>query len=404
MVTSSDSQETKLNESSSSEIDYLISHIEQHPNPQLRKLSKLAQQGKPLPAKCLQKIINSLINNPEDLHGKLTPSQTVKNHAYLTASCTNIANLIDFISNLPLFTFAFASFPNPLHHILSLFADGLLLVLSNKNATIAANKAKYGHFWNSVGLGTMITLSIVKSLVAGVGSELLLNQPELERKLAETLITKQQEKLEDLKSIDSPEFKDARQQLKEKNAQLQKLEKSHPRWNSLYIELYGEYGERDRDWTGVPKEKLPLTILVKRLEAESYKSYNTAKKQLEQKLAKRSDIGNDVIFLQKEMPFVYAGNFAENGEIKSGSKAVEIATLNFFQKLINGDFAGLGFSLFFFSLSVVTSTASVLLTIAYANREDVIQSQQLDSDAEKLIKEWFENKYKLLHNFPPNDE
>jgi single-stranded DNA-specific DHH superfamily exonuclease len=74
------------------------------------------------------------------------------------------------------------------------------------------------------------------------------------------------------------------------------------------------------------------------------------------------------------MPQVYRLNFTEEDQIASGVEAVRLATQNFFGKLLTGQLASLGFSLFFFSLSVITSAAAVLMTLRYAQRDDVQMS------------------------------
>lgn len=383
--------------------DYLalIKWLEQSGDRELIQLVKLAKQGKPLPSQKLKKLVSSLINDPQDLYGKIMASKDVKHHAELTAACTNIANLIDFVSNFPFFLYAFQFLATPIGFSLSFLSNGLLLVFSNKVATIAANKTKHGHFWSKVGVGTMIALGILKSSVSGVGGELLMNQPELKKILAQELIDEEQAKVEELKELGtSPELEARKQELKQKETELNSFDRTHPRWNSLYVEINGSWSDRDRDWSQAPAEQLPLSELVKRLEKEAARAYETAKASLDEKLVKRSEIGNDRIFLKQEMPNVYDTAFTENGEIASGTKAIELAMVNFFGKLITGQWLSLGFSLFFFSLSVLTSSASILLTLRYANREDVQQSQIKEEKANNLLDDWLTQKW--MDNLQPS--
>ena len=411
----------------------LVKWIEQSGDRELAKLVTLAKEKKPLPSQKLEKIVSSLINDPQDLCGKIMASRDVKHHAErehpilenplskltrilgfqsiieivmgkngmlpaeLTANCSNIANLIDFVGNFSFFLYAFQSFIAPIDFALALLSDGLLLVFSNKTATIAGNKTKHGNFWSKVAVGTMIALGVLKSSVSGVGGELLMNQPELKRILAQELIESQKNKVAELKeSSSTPELEARKQELKEKQAQLTSLPRSHPRWNSLYQEINGLWKDRDRDWSQLAKEQLSLSELVKRLEVEASQSYITAKAILDEKLISRSKIGNDLLFLEQEMPYVYASAFDDEGNINSGSKAIELAVNNFLSKLLTGDWSSLGFSLFFFTLSVLTSSASILLTLRYADREDVQQSQIQEEKANKLLGEiltqyWLDN-------------
>ncbi len=86
-------------------------------------------------------------------------------------------------------------------------------------------------------------------------------------------------------------------------------------------------------------------------------------------------MGNDLVFLKQELADVYSQNFqGDNDEIISGVTAVAISMNSFFGKLMTGDFFNLGLSLYFFLWSIISSTASILMTIQFARREDVRKS------------------------------
>ena len=59
------------------------------------------------------------------------------------------------------------------------------------------------------------------------------------------------------------------------------------------------YRERNRDWTQLDIEQLPLCRQVERLREQNYRTYETAKANLDKLLLVRYDLGNDLAFLKK---------------------------------------------------------------------------------------------------------
>jgi hypothetical protein len=159
--------------------------------------------------------------------------------------------------------------------------------------------------------------------------------------------------------------------------------KDNPNRDALHIRLYGSWAERQKDWRNTPTEQLPLCFKASRLEEETFQAYENAKQRLAQKLNRRLEIANDLIFLAEEMPGLYQSNFTPEGEIASPVMQVQMATLSFFGKLTRGEWANLGFALFFFSLSIITSAISLMITIKYAQREDVQKSRDEDFEQKR---------------------
>lgn len=88
-------------------------------------------------------------------------------------------------------------------------------------------------------------------------------------------------------------------------------------------------------------------------------------------MAQRQQLGDDVLFLQTQLPATFARHFDEDYELKSGTETVRLAVVSLYNKVLSLDLASLGFPLFFFLLSVVTSAIACWLTLAHAQREDV---------------------------------
>ncbi|MFM7905505.1 MAG: hypothetical protein ACKPA9_10195, partial [Microcystis sp.] len=80
----------------------------------------------------------------------------------------------------------------------------------------------------------------------------------------------------------------------------------------------------------------------------------------------KSDVdkaGGSLPYLKNEQEDLYAQNFTENGGIAAGQEAVSTSMGNFSSKLLTGEWDKLGFPLMFASLSVIFSSASILMTL-----------------------------------------
>ncbi len=374
----------------------LIKWIEQ--NPEYTDLVKSAK-GETSPAnwnlpKLPPDLTNIFIANPDEFYGKAFVSKELKEHAEVTARVVSASSLLDFATNAPLLYFAFKDFGFILALLVSSTTNVIVLKFTNDTATAVSGRKPVNKFWSGVAAVGLIAMNAVQSLVSGVGVELLNNQSVLSSQKAQEVIQEQIQKTETIKNLDSPKYRDANARCEEGKQKLNSFNRNHPRWDSLYAELNGQWGERYQDWRKFPLEKLPICHQVLRLREETFRNYELAKADLEVKLAVRVRIGNDIVFLQKEIPAVYAEHFTTNGEIKSGVEAVRLATQNFFGKLKGGDLEGLGFSLFFFCLSVITSSVACFMTIAHAQREDTQKSRNEAVEQER--DRWLEEMRRMI--------
>jgi hypothetical protein len=385
---------TNNNQNQLSQADLLVKFIEQDPS--CSEVLEVTKQGKTLTPKTqslLEKTASLFIASPEDFYGKVYVTNELKKHANLTAHTNTIANLVDFISNAPFYYFSFQFLGNIPAIILGLFLDSGVLYFSNITASTAANRNQKNRSWANIGMVGMISISIVKSLVSGIGVELLNNPTGIQEEAANYLIAEQKQKVNDLKTLDSPQYNNAKKQCEIGEANLKNLSKNDPKYHSEYVKYRGKWSEMDKKWDNVPLEQIPVCIRATRLEKDNYTVYENAKNNLNKKLTRRTEIGNDLTFLKQEFPEVYNFNFDDNGNLKSPVTQVQMATLSFFGKLSRGEVANLGFALFFFSLSIITSAAAVFITITYSCREDVLKSRdenfarQRDLELEKIYQE-----------------
>lgn len=389
------SQHTKTN---SQTVTDLLLYIEQSPeyahlveeakNPAKNTQNQPSKQG------LIKKLLELVIANPQDFHGRAIVSENLAKDSQYTAALVSISSLLNAATNFPLLYFAFKDL-GILAVPMTVLANALILKYTNDSAVVAS--ARKPHSQSSVpnwAIAAMLSLNALQSIVAGVGTELLLNSSGLSQLKAQELIKEQINRVETLKQIDSPQYKDALARCESGEQELSQLDKSHPRWQSLFVQLYGTWGERDRNWENVPLEQLPLCPQVERLREDAYQAYETAKQQLQQALAVRATMGNDLAFLQQKMPLVYTPHFTPSGELSSGLEASRLAILSFIAKLAQGDWSGLGFPLFFLLLSLITSGCACVITIALSYRQD---TQKSFSEAVQLQRDiWLETRRREL--------
>ncbi len=384
------------NSQNASEVEDLLCYIQQDP-----KYAHLVEQAKNAPTtdqptNLWQKLFKAgkelLIADPKAFHGTAIVSEDLAKQAKLTAGTVTVSSLFNFFTNYPLLFFAFKDMGGSAW-ILTSLCNILILQFTNETTTAVSSCKKYNKSWQKWAIVASLSINSLQSIASLVGTQLLLDQPGLSQMKAAESIQKQREQLETLKQ-DSPQYQDAAKSCQEGEQQLKQLERTDPRWDSLYAKLEGTWGERNSNWNQIPLEKLPVCRQVVRLRTEAYQNYETAKKNMEQLLVIRSQMGNDLAFLKQEMPRLYEQHFIPSGEMASGIEATRMAILSCANKLLSGDIAAIGFPLFMLLLSVITSGCAWAMTIALAFREDAKQSF---SDAVKLQRDfWLEARRREL--------
>lgn len=357
----------------------LLSWLEQSQNPEYARLVKQAKTKttcgyqKQWWKKPLGFLTGLVFANSDDFHGKAIVPETLKAHSQLTASLVSVSSLLNFFTNNPLLFFAFKDFGG-LAWVMTLVTNGLILYFTNGTATAASARKKTNYTWSNIAIAAMLLMNALQSIVAGVGTELMLNQSGLSLMKAELEIEALIARVEALKENTNPQYMDAKQRCDRGELQLNQMDRTNPRWQSLYVQLYGRWSERNRDWTQLEIEQLPLCRQVERLREQNYRTYEIAKANLDKLFLVRNKLGNDLEFLKQEMKLVYELNFTPDGKLLSGTEAARMAILSSWEKLSTGDLAGWGFPLFFLLLSLVTSGAVCILTISHSRRQDTQQS------------------------------
>ncbi|MEB3829780.1 hypothetical protein [Phormidium sp. CCY1219] len=342
-------------------------------------------------------LLGFVMANPTHFNGKAFAPRDLRTDSEITADLISGATLLNAITNMPLLFFAFKGIGNIwVAPIASFILNLIVLNWTNQSGTATANRKPGKKFWSRVGFAGFISMSLLQSFVAGIGAELINNRPALSYKLATELIEEHDRKVKAVQP-NTEAYEKTLAQCEANREELETLDRSDPRWDSLYVETHGYLAERDRNWNRVPTENLPLCQKADRLRQETF----AVRDEWHEKLKIRNQIGNDLIFLNRQLPLVYSQYFNEYGEITSGVEEVRLAYNNFFGNLLALDFSRLGFSLFFFLLSVITSLSACFIAVGHARGKNTQISH--NPEVEAAIREWLENlRQQNLNRHRPN--
>jgi hypothetical protein len=191
-----------------------------------------------------------------------------------------------------------------------------------------------------------------------------------------------------------------------KMSQFTSLKKAgNPRAASLYRELEGEWAKGEDYWTKVAPEQLPLCRKASIISNQAMQQLQKSEQELDEQNKQSQNEGGEIIFLKKQHPELFNTYFTEDEQLKSGIDSVRLAMKSFSSKLLHGDWSSLGFSIFSFYMSLLTSIVAVLLTITYSHRKDVAQSydQKILNAREKFFNSVRRGILKKQQNTqPPN--
>ncbi|WP_137024433.1 hypothetical protein [Synechococcus sp. N19] len=327
------------------------------------------------------------------LRGKFYSSPELDSSLSSTAKVTSISTLWDFFTTLPILYFAFTFLGGALSVPTTLVIGYLILWASNSSGENATNASKDSKGRARASLIAFVILSLAKTIVSGVGTDLLLSQNTISENFAGKLVREQQANNDRLLSENSNELKLRRQECSQIIEQLSRVDRgSQPTtWNSLYVRGNGTYADQAADRGLTPQEiinkygaNIPPCKYVKAVDLINSSAFNENKAS-KQKSLSNSNMAN-LIFNYEQIYAMYFRGTPESlegdvtwkrdgkvipepeyakGRFKwaDGSVAVEQATTQFFDKLFDVNKIGsLGFSLFTFTISVVlSSTATILL-------------------------------------------
>jgi len=345
--------------------------------------------------------------NPDDLHGKVYVTDNVESRSHLTANSISIANGINGISNFPLFLFLVQSTFLPIFAVMgAIVATGSVLAIGNTLGASVAKCRKGNRSWSLWGgLLALVGLNILQTGATGIGVELMNNRSELNRiyatKMADNYLTDKENQITELQQAENPIYLNVKERCDRGIAEFNGLAPNHPNRDALYVSLYGTFAQKDFNWDNRPFEKLPVCRQVTRLENEKNQQLEDAIASYQTLLTERSQTGSDLVFLEKFAPQVFKEHFKEQGEVKSGTILVGLATTEVFNKLATGRWTELGLSYFIFMLSAITSIASCVMALTHALSKDVQNSY--DPQLQTIIDDYFQEMREALMTAQAND-
>jgi hypothetical protein len=302
----------------------------------------------------------------------------------------------DAISTVPFIQFAVADYLKIMAMPTALGLSIGLMVLSNVAGRLGANRAKGRELTASAGLALFILLSSVKTLLSGVGFDILVNKAGITKEYARTVVAEQlqerQKTLDQLQTLNNPKLLNFEQSCDALKEQLKKTDKDlQPKaWENLWVQSFGTF-EQQESMRGSSNQEIlkkygginQVPGVCKRFELQQAEDLAQAS-VLQTQLADWSfKIGNTppLVFLRMEFPDVYKDEFKEIGEdqieIRSGQTVVSQAFEQFFAKLGDpGRMLELGVSLFWMSVSVILSLLATILLWALSRSKEMKMSYE----------------------------
>jgi len=384
-------------------IEDLFDWLEQQP-----ELAHLRKQAAATPCEyCPTEITTDLrlktnanieLTNEEGIISKLrdiiwVPGRNIRGNAFSTpeldrslssvAKLMSISTLWDFVTTIPLFSFSLSIFSwgaIPAGTALSF----ILLWASNvagENATDRRPKSISKANWS---LAAFVLLSIAKTLVSGVGVDLMIGnraiQAEYAHKLAENKLSEDRANLTE-QSKPSSNLIAATQRCSELQDQMKQLGANRAvnnlQYTSVLVQANGTFEDNKSDKNLTNEElskKYSTSKGVCRYE-QALKDLQKEKNQSSLNLIEKQENAQKSLpplkYLEQYAPNIYNEHFKGSGrniEWVNGSEAVGEATDQFYKKLLAGEFGLLGFSLFTFAISfILTGSASVMLYLIGKN-------------------------------------
>ena len=317
----------------------------------------------------LWSIIHFFLGNPEDYYGKHYATKDVKKSAWITSVTVTISNVIDGVSVFPLLSFSFGG-NVPLALITSLD----LTIFSNYLGAATASRKKGNEGWSSRGLMSLIAINVIMSATSLAAPDLMLNKSGIAEVRADELIEIQQKRVDSIVPAKALQEKlnGAKSECDKLKKQLEKYPEGSVQRNDAYVQAFGKWGQRDLN--KIPEEIQPWCIRVNTIQEEADEIREQAQTEWNEKKARIAAAASPLTGIKIVLPELYSQNFDESGEVRSGTETARIAIEITYSKLMKGQLMQLGFSLFIFSVSVVTSAASVLMVVSHNKRKDVQMS------------------------------
>ena len=341
-------------------------------------------------------------------------------------TCGKAANIMagstawDAVSTVPFVQFALANYLKLFAFPAALGISIGLMVLSNVSGKLGANRAKGRETTATAGLALFILLSTVKTLLSGVGFDILVNKDGITREYAKEAAARQlldrQNTLAQLQTLKNPKLLNFQSSCDALKGQLRKTDKDlQPKaWENIWVQAFGEYKQQEA-MRGLTNQQIldkygginQVPGVCKRYELQQAEDLQQAS-ILQAKLAEWNlKIGTvpPIQFLKKEFPDVYQDEFVEvqpgTIEIRSGQTVVGQAFQQFFTRLVDPSrVLELGVSLFWMFVSIILSFLATVLLWALSRSKEMKMSYEsrILPYTQQLLQAYQENLPKALES------
>jgi len=370
-----------------SAVQPLLHWLQHHP-----QFQHLHQDPKPAPTRSRQRrvldwLLHQVGARPEEFHGTAYVTASLEQDSAIVAKVVTTSNWVDAVGNFNLLLFA-NGIANPIGWISAGLLTGILLKFDKEVYTSVARGRKGNRrLTYVVAMVGLLPFSALKTLGTGVGVEVMQNQAALEQRQATSLIN--QSLLQERGQIAwiqiaDPTYAAVQQQCLRGQQQLARLPHTDPRWDSVQVELFGEWSERRQDWNRRGRTNLrPICVQQKLIEADQRQRTAEARRRVEALEQQRISTGNDLRFLKQAYPSRYEQVFNDQGQFRSSVQLVQVAIDNYLDKLAHGQWGQLGLSLYVLMISLLSSATACCMVLLHPTKPEVAMSWDEDVRRER---------------------
>ena len=370
----------------------LREYLTQSTDPEHQALVQRPSFGMRILKKIYGAIISTVWPDRDSFTGSIRVSKRLRAEAGVTANLMGASNWLNAIGVAPVLQLGFASL-GLVGIALTVVSALLLNGIGTWSANAAANRGPESEAWASIGRWGYALLNLLLSAISGAGILLLTTPAQISEVRARELLSSildSPNRIEKM-ALSSPEFITLEEKCLSGIEEHKQLEaQGSPERHRVHTDLWGTWAERNTDWslTGLPFSKWPICDQYDYLVNSAGTKAQPARTGLQEKFQAGIEQGlNDVSILEQQFPEVYKAEFTSDGAVKDSSRAVEIAFFLFVEAFQTARFDRLGFTLFIFSLSCLSSTVAVIAASLFAIRGDVLATRE--PEAEAVVDAWF---------------
>jgi hypothetical protein len=325
------------------------------------------------------------------MRGLTYSSPRLESSCNTTAKVMAASTIWDGISTVPFIQFGLQGFFGVASGPVAWTISGGLMIVNNILGKLGSNRSSGSQRLADLGLLGFFLLSLLKTSLAGVGFEILINQDGIARRYSDVLATDQIERvsknLNELLQYQNPKYLQFKQACLAAKKELEGVSRTDPKFDSIYRRAFGSVEEQARLRSMSFEDKAGL-LANSSIEGECAKQ--DIQLFIDQKTADRLRIDLDrykedrprmtsMEFLKKEFPSVYKQEFIEepNGaiRIREGGTVIGQAFSQFLTKIQNPkQISELAVSLFWMGVSIVLSTLAVMFIWSLSRNKEMIMS------------------------------